>query len=170
MNTIATQTFKTPFGELLMGVFKGRLCLCDWRRRKMRARIDRRVTRELHASYEEGENTLFDLVRNQLEEYFRRERTRFEVPLLMVGTDFQKRIWNALLQIPHGETRGYAQLARQAGSPAAIRAVGCANGANALSILVPCHRVIGTDGALVGYAGGMRVKQQLLHLERDLFF
>ena len=165
MNSIAIQAFETPFGELLLGVHRDRLCLCDWRFRKMRERIDARIQQGLEAGYEERDDPLFAQVRRQLDEYFRRGRTSFDVPLSFVGTDFQKRVWNGLLQIPYGETRSYAELAQQAGSPGSVRAVGTANGANALSIVVPCHRVIGADGRLAGYAGGTRVKKRLLELE-----
>ena len=107
----------------------------------------------------------------ELGEYFAGERTSFSVPLDMVGTDFQKAVWNALLTIPFGETRSYGEIARQVGRPTAFRAVGAANGQNPLSIIAPCHRVIGSDGSLTGFGGGLPAKQYLLGLEghRDLF-
>lgn len=101
----------------------------------------------------------------QLREYFSGKRTSFSVPLEMQGTDFQKSVWRALLQIPFGETRSYGELAKQLGKPAASRAVGAANGRNPVSILVPCHRVIGASGKLTGFAGGLEAKQVLLRLE-----
>ena len=166
MNTIAVQTFETPFGELLIGACQDRLCLCDWRFRKMRERIDQRIRQGLKAAYEERDDPLLSEARRQLDEYFRGERKNFDLPLSFVGTDFQQRVWNALLQIPCGETRSYAELAQQANAPASVRAVGTANGANALSIVAPCHRVIGSDGRLAGYAGGTAVKRKLLELEK----
>lgn len=102
----------------------------------------------------------------QLGEYFARERTAFDLPLDPQGTDFQRDVWRALEAIPFGETRSYAQIARMVGRPTAFRAVGAANGRNPLSIVVPCHRVIGTGGALTGFAGGLEGKQFLLALER----
>ena len=102
----------------------------------------------------------------QLEEYFAGERTTFDVPLDLGGTDFQRRVWACLQQIPYGETATYGELARELGSPGAARAVGLANGRNPVSILVPCHRVVGSSGKLVGYAGGLNRKQLLLELER----
>jgi len=107
----------------------------------------------------------------ELGEYFAGERTSFSVPLDMVGTDFQKAVWTALLTIPFGETRSYGEIARQVGRPTAFRAVGAANGQNPLSIIAPCHRVIGSDGSLTGFGGGLPAKQYLLGLEghRDLF-
>ncbi len=101
----------------------------------------------------------------QLNEYFSGERTRFSLPLDFVGTDFQKKVWQALLDIPFGETRSYAQIARQIGHPAAVRAVGAANGKNPISIIAACHRVIGANGKLTGFAGGLEVKALLLRLE-----
>lgn len=101
----------------------------------------------------------------QLADYFAGRRTQFTVPLDFHGTDFQKSVWNALLQIPFGETRSYADIARKIGRPSAVRAVGAANGRNPISIIAPCHRVIGSSGALTGFAGGLPAKQLLLALE-----
>ncbi|KRB86642.1 cysteine methyltransferase [Sphingomonas sp. Root710] len=101
----------------------------------------------------------------QLAEYFARTRTRFDIPLDFQGTDFQKSVWRALLAIPFGETRNYAAIAREVGRPAAVRAVGAANGRNPISIVAPCHRVIGSSGALTGFAGGLKAKEFLLRLE-----
>lgn len=102
----------------------------------------------------------------QLNEYFAGKRTSFDLPLDFCGTDFQKKVWQALLAIPFGETRTYAQIALQVGSPKAVRAVGAANGRNPLSIVAPCHRVIGSNGELTGFAGGLAAKQFLLEKER----
>jgi methylated-DNA-[protein]-cysteine S-methyltransferase len=101
----------------------------------------------------------------QLKEYFAGKRQEFSLPLDMNGTPFQKSVWEALLAIPFGETRSYGQLARQLGRPSAMRAVGAANGRNPLSIVVPCHRVIGSSGKLIGFAGGLETKAQLLKME-----
>jgi methylated-DNA-[protein]-cysteine S-methyltransferase len=105
-------------------------------------------------------------VRAQLEEYFRGERRSFDVPLALRGTPFQLRVWAELQRIPYGTTISYGELARRLGNPNLSRAVGAANGANPISIIVPCHRVIGADGSLVGYGGGMPAKRGLLALER----
>ncbi|MFM7203126.1 MAG: methylated-DNA--[protein]-cysteine S-methyltransferase [Myxococcota bacterium] len=104
-------------------------------------------------------------VHEQLDAYFRGERRRFEVPLAPVGTPFQRRVWALLQEIPYGETWSYLELARRLGDVKAIRAVGTANGANPIGILIPCHRVIGSDGTLTGYAGGLERKRALLELE-----
>lgn len=101
----------------------------------------------------------------QLAEYFEGKRKVFDIPLEFTGTDFQKNVWNALLQIPYGQTRTYQQIASQLGNPKAVRAVGLANGKNPISIIAPCHRVIGASGKLVGYGGGLHNKAFLLELE-----
>jgi methylated-DNA-[protein]-cysteine S-methyltransferase len=103
----------------------------------------------------------------QLMAYFAGKLREFRLPLEMKGTDFQLRVWNLLLQIPYGETRNYGDLARALGAPAAVRAVGGANGANPVAIVVPCHRVIGANGTLTGYGGGLPLKRRLLDLERS---
>jgi len=110
-------------------------------------------------------NSQIDKVYKQLREYFKRERREFELPLDIIGTDFQKRVWNELLKIPYGKTITYNQLAINLGDKKVIRAAAAANGANPLPIVIPCHRVIGSDGNLVGYGGGLDVKQKLLELE-----
>jgi methylated-DNA-[protein]-cysteine S-methyltransferase len=103
----------------------------------------------------------------QLNEYFHGARKSFSLQLQLIGTNFQLNVWQALLAIPFGETRSYGQLARQLGNPNAMRAVGAANGRNPIPIVVPCHRVIGASGDLVGFGGGLKMKAQLLELERD---
>jgi methylated-DNA-[protein]-cysteine S-methyltransferase len=107
----------------------------------------------------------FEDVAEQLEEYFARKRTTFTVPIAPAGTPFQQRVWNELTAIPYGETRSYGQLAAAIGNKSAMRAVGAANGRNPISIIVPCHRVIGSNGTLVGYGGGLERKRFLLDLE-----
>ena len=107
----------------------------------------------------------FEDIRTQLEEYFAGERTAFEVPLRLEGTEFQLRVWDALCRIPYGETISYGELARRVGNPKASRAVGLANGRNPVAIIVPCHRVIAADGTLGGYGGGLDRKSVLLDLE-----
>ncbi|MFB3814340.1 MAG: methylated-DNA--[protein]-cysteine S-methyltransferase [Terriglobales bacterium] len=108
--------------------------------------------------------------REQLEEYFAARRTEFTLPLDLRGTEFQQTCWRALLRIPYGETRSYAELARAIGRPHAARAVGMANHDNPIAIIVPCHRVVGTNGKLTGYGGGLETKRKLLDLERGTLF
>lgn len=105
--------------------------------------------------------------KEQLDEYFAGERRQFDLPLELCGTPFQKQVWNSLLTIPFGQTRTYGQLADQIGNPKAVRAVGAANGKNPISIIVPCHRVIGASGKLTGFAGGLDAKKMLLQLEAN---
>jgi methylated-DNA-[protein]-cysteine S-methyltransferase len=167
MSKIIIQNFKIPIGELILGSFDNRLCLCDWRYRKMRTEIDNRIQKGLNACYLEGESDIIEITKQQLTEYFALERKTFDIPLLMVGTDFQQQVWNELLKIPFGKTASYFGLSQKLGNKLAIRAVAAANGANAVSIIVPCHRIIGSDGKLVGYAGGLAAKKKLLELERS---
>jgi methylated-DNA-[protein]-cysteine S-methyltransferase len=107
----------------------------------------------------------FAEVIRQLQAYFRGDLKEFDLPLAMEGTEFQLRVWNALRAIPYGETISYAQLAERIGNPKAVRAVGLANGSNPIPIIVPCHRVIGSDGSLTGFGGGLSTKKKLLELE-----
>ncbi len=165
MNKIYLQYFKTPVGELILGDFHEKLCLCDWRYRRMRQTIDKRILGGLDASFEEGETIVTEMAQHQLNEYFSADRIIFDVPLLMVGSSFQKTVWNELLKIPYGKTESYLGLSRKIGNEKAIRSVAAANGANAISIMVPCHRIIGSDGKLTGYGGGLQAKRKLLQLE-----
>ncbi len=126
-----------------------------------------RVSFQPDAASQTGEETpLLGQAKQQLAEYFAGQRQAFDLPLRMQGTPFQQKVWAALREIPYGETRSYGQIAAQVGNPKAGRAVGMANNRNPISIIVPCHRVIGANGSLTGYAGGLSVKQELLALER----
>jgi methylated-DNA-[protein]-cysteine S-methyltransferase len=118
-----------------------------------------------HIVGEDARHPVLLATERQLAEYFAGRRPAFDLPLDFAGTEFQKKVWAALLTIPLGETRTYAQIARQIGRPAAVRAVGAANGKNPISIVAPCHRVIGSDGKLTGFAGGLDAKAFLLRLE-----
>ncbi|BAO56477.1 methylated-DNA--[protein]-cysteine S-methyltransferase [Nonlabens marinus] len=165
MSNIITASYTSPVGELLIGVYNNQLCLCDWVYRKQRPTIDNRVQKFCGAIYKEGTHDVITSTVQQLDAYFKGELKQFDVPLLCCGTDFQKSIWQDLQDIPYGETMSYASLSRKRNNPKSIRAVAAANGANAISILIPCHRIIGSDGSLTGYAGGLRAKEALLQLE-----
>lgn len=163
---IQISAYKSPYGELLLGAFEGRLCLCDWKYRKQRSAIDRRLQEKLNASFtDDNDSEVIIHTKNQLKEYFKGDRKNFDIPLLMVGTNFQKMIWEALQKISYGKTSSYQELSKKLNNPLAIRAIAAANGANAISIIIPCHRVIGSDGNLTGYAGGLPAKEKLLQLE-----
>ena len=148
----------SPVGELTLVARGDALAAVLWQ--------DDKPTRvplgELH---EDGTHPVLLQTQQQLREYFAGTRQQFELPLDFAGTDFQKQVWQALLTIPFGQTRSYGEIAQQIGRPAAVRAVGAANGRNPVSIIAPCHRVIGASGALTGFAGGLEAKQTLLALE-----
>ena len=114
----------------------------------------------------EAKTPLIEKCAAQLDEYFKGNRFEFDIPLSLYGTDFQKSVWNALSEIPYGETRSYKDIAVKIGNPKACRAVGMANNRNRIMIIIPCHRVIGSNGSLVGYGGGLDVKSQLLAFEK----
>lgn len=164
---IHTQRYHSPCGELLLGSFDGKLCLCDWAVNKPRNTVDTRLRQVLKAAYKEETSDILQETRKQLDEYFNGQRRIFDIPLLFIGTDFQKKVWHKLLEIPYGATLSYGELARQLGMPQAVRAVANANGTNALSIFAPCHRIVGSNRSLTGYAGGLEAKKKLLDLERD---
>jgi len=169
MNKISIQTYNSPIGELLLGSYEGKLCLADWKYRRMRTSIDKRIQKGLKAEYVEESSEVIEKTIKEMKEYFAGERKVFDIPLLMVGTDFQKSVWEGLIQVPYGTTASYLELSRNIGNEKAVRAVATANGANSISIMIPCHRIIGSNGDLVGYAGGLPVKKQLLDLENNLF-
>jgi len=169
MNKINIQYFKHPYAEFILGSYDGKLCLCDFRYRKMRESVDNRIQRGLNALFVERNDATLARTKAQLEEYFLGKRSVFDIPLLLVGTDFQKSVWDALEKVKYGETATYLNLALSMGNESAVRAVGNANGANGLAIIIPCHRIIGSKGELVGYGGGLSLKKRLLELEQNLF-
>ena len=169
MNTINIQYYKTPVGEMILGSYDNKLCMADWRYRKRKESIDRRVQKGLNATFVEEESSVLKLAKEELEAYFKGLRTTFDIPLLLVGTEFQKNVWQGLLQIPFGTTASYKELAQNIDKEKAVRAVASAVSANAISIFIPCHRVIGSDGSLTGYAGGLKAKKRLLEIENNLF-
>ena len=169
MNKISIQYYKSPIGELLLGSYDNKLCIADYRYRKMRTTVDSRIQKGLKAEYVEESSEVITQTINELEEYFNLERKAFSIPLLLVGTEFQKSVWRGLIDTPFGTTASYLELSKRIGNEKAVRAVASANGANSIAILVPCHRIIGSNGDLVGYAGGLDVKRKLLEIENNLF-
>ncbi len=135
---------------------------------KKRTAVDNRIKTLLNAEYVEGESAVIEETKAQLIDYFEGKRENFTIPLELAGSEFQKQVWEALIQIPYGQTKSYLELSNDMENPKAIRAVASANGANAISILVPCHRIIGSNGDLTGYAGGINTKKKLLELEGAL--
>lgn len=148
---------ESPIGDLLVAGDDGVLKLVSFPRGSM--------AREPDEGWERNDSE-FDEVRRELGEYFEGKRESFDVPLEADGTDFQRDVLGALQQIPYGETRTYGEIAEHLGKPKASRAVGAANGRNPIPILIPCHRVIGSDGSLTGFGGGIDTKEFLLSLER----
>lgn len=142
--------------------------MCDSVTARHHERVRRRLSRLLDVEFTDGTSAVIETAEIQLDEYFAGERREFDVPLMFAGTEFQKAVWNELMLIPPGRTTTYGELARRIGRPAAVRAIANAVGSNALSVLVPCHRVLGADGTLTGYAGGLPAKRHLLNLENAL--
>jgi AraC family transcriptional regulator of adaptative response/methylated-DNA-[protein]-cysteine methyltransferase len=157
--------FKTELGNMMGAATDEGVCLFDFEYRRSMSTIQKRIQDGLQMEFEEGEHSHLDALEKQMKEYFIGERKEFDVPLQMVGTDFQKKVWNGLMQIPYGETRSYKNQSVFLGDVKAIRAVATANGQNGIAIIVPCHRVIGDNGSLVGYGGGLPKKKWLLEHE-----
>jgi AraC family transcriptional regulator of adaptative response/methylated-DNA-[protein]-cysteine methyltransferase len=155
----------TPLGELIAGATDDGLCLAEFSERRGLERQQETLRRRLDAVLTPGSHPLLAQLDDQLRAYFSGQLQRFRLPLQLPGTDFQREVWQALQQIPYGETTSYAALARDIGRPSAVRAVARANGDNRVAILVPCHRVLGSDGSLTGYGGGLWRKQRLLEIE-----
>lgn len=169
MNQINIKYYKTKYGEFIIGSFNNKLCMLDWRYRKMRNSIDTRILKSLNAKFIEKDTPIIEETINQIDEYSNLERKKFDIPLLMLGTPFQQSVWEALVKVPYGTTSTYLQLSKDINNEKAVRAVANANAENAISIIIPCHRIIGTNGELTGYAGGLGVKKKLLELEQNLF-
>ena len=157
MEPIRYRTMDSPVGTLTLAGSAGRL---------RHLRMVDQTYEPSRAGWEPDDTAFADAV-TQLEEYFTGTRTDFDLELDLVGTAFQRRVWAALLTIPYGETRSYGQIAKQLEAPGAFRAVGLANGHNPIGIIVPCHRVIGANGSLTGYGGGLDRKRALLEMEKQ---
>jgi methylated-DNA-[protein]-cysteine S-methyltransferase len=153
---IITTTIASPIGSLTLTASEGELTGVV---------MDGQCHAPAPAPDQQRDDDWFDGITGQFEDYFAGRLTRFDVPLRLVGTEFQRRVWSELQRIPYGETISYGELARRIDNPAAVRAVGLANGRNPIAIIVPCHRVIGADGSLTGYGGGLSRKAWLLDLE-----
>lgn len=163
---IDLKRIETPLGTMYACAVEEGICLLEFTDRKMLETEFKTISKLLNATIVQGYNKHFEILEKQLSEYFEGKRKEFTVPLYMIGTEFQKLVWNALQQIPIGTTKSYKEQAIITGNPEAIRAVANANGMNRISILIPCHRVIGSDGQLTGYGGGLWRKQHLIELEQ----
>lgn len=157
--TLAFRNMPSPVGTLTVVASDRGITAILWEN-------DRPGRVKLGAMREAADHAVLDEAERQIHAYFAGTLTAFDLPLDFRGTDFQKSVWAALLTIPFGETRSYGEIARQIGRPSASRAVGAANGRNPISIVAPCHRVIGANGALTGFAGGLAAKELLLGIER----
>ena len=157
----------TPLGPMFAGACAKGICLLEFNDRRMLDHQIKVLSKRLEAEFVPGDHDHFATLKHQLNQYFEGERTKFTVPLFVPGTKFQQQVWQGLQDIPYGETRSYQAQAKAIGNPKAVRAVARVNGENRIGILIPCHRVIGKDGKLVGYGGGLWRKQYLLNLERS---
>ena len=162
---VCIQYYDSPCGQIVLASVGEELCLCDWNGKPCAERNKRRLVRLLNAELKEEPSAVLLRTKAQLDEYFAGGRRTFDIPLHPVGTDFQKRVWNALLEIPYGETRTYKDIALRVDNLKGVRAVAQAIGANGIGIIIPCHRVIGSDHTLTGFAGGLEAKRILLELE-----
>ncbi len=162
VNRVSYTWFDSPIGPLLLAGSVAGLKLVSFAEGSRARAVD--------PDWREEASSFINAV-EQLRSYFAGKRTAFDLPLVVEGTEFQRKVWTALRTIPYGETISYKELAERVGSPKAVRAVGSANGANPIPIIIPCHRVIGNDGSLTGFGGGLPLKRKLLRLEsRQLTF
>jgi len=156
---------KTPIGEMVFGSSEKGLCLLDFKYRKSFPRILKRIKENFVEEITYDTSTYIELAEMELFQYLQGELKVFTVPLDLRGTTFQIQVWEALLRIKYGKTVSYLDIAKTIGRPEAVRAVANANGQNAIAVIIPCHRVIGSDGSLTGYGGGIAIKKRLLRLE-----
>lgn len=165
---LTSQEISTPLGSMLAVATEDKLCLLEFHDRKNFDRQIAKLIQSLKAKIEPGDNDVLAQLQIQMDEYFAKTRQCFSIPLLMTGTAFQQSAWQTLLQIAYGDTVCYQQQATTLNRPKAVRAVANANGCNKVSIVIPCHRVIGKNGSLTGYAGKIWRKQFLLDLEQGV--
>jgi AraC family transcriptional regulator, regulatory protein of adaptative response / methylated-DNA-[protein]-cysteine methyltransferase len=164
---ISINRIDTPLGQMVACATEDAVCLLEFVDRQMIERQMERVDRYVGGVVVPRENDILRKLSRELNAYFEGRLTSFETPLDMRGTPFQERVWRELLTVPYGMTRSYGELAKGLGSPQSVRAVARANGDNRIAILIPCHRIIGADGKLTGYGGGLWRKERLLDLEKQ---
>ena len=163
---ICIQYYNSPRGELVLASMGDELCLCDWNGMPCAERNLRRIGRYVNKDFRKETSPVIEQTKRQLDDYFAGNRKEFDIQLHTFGTDFQNLVWKALLDIPYGKTRTYMEIAKSIGNAKGVRAVAQAIGANSIDIIVPCHRVIGSNHSLTGFAGGLDKKRFLLELER----
>ncbi|NRA59628.1 MAG: methylated-DNA--[protein]-cysteine S-methyltransferase [Psychrobium sp.] len=168
MPSIDIQFFKTPYADLIIGSYQNKLCLLDYRYRKMRDSLDQKLQQRLNATFVLQDNALLRRTRLQIEQYLMSQRQTFDLPLLMVANDFDKKVWQALIQVPYGTTSTYSNLAAQLNCDN-IPKIASANSNNTLALIVPCHRILSDRGELIAYGGGLGLKLKLINLEQSLF-
>lgn len=163
---ICIQYYNSPCGELVLASIGNELCLCDWNRMPCAERNIRRIGRYMNVDFRVESSPVVEQTKRQLDDYFAGHRKTFDIPLHPFGTDFQLLVWRALVDIPYGETMTYMEIATKIGNAKGVRAVAQAIGANGIDILIPCHRVIGSNHSMTGYTGGLDKKKFLIELER----
>ena len=166
--TLYHTQINTPLGEMEAIASAKGVCLLEFASRKELDKEKKALETHFDSKLVNGNNAHLDLLSKELAAYFNGELLEFTVPIVLNGTAFQKKVWQALLEVPYGETRTYMEQTKIIGDQKAIRAVATANGKNQIAIVVPCHRIIGSDGSLTGYAGGIENKRALLNLERKI--
>lgn len=167
-NHIAVSTYQSPLGLMFLGATENGICLVEFHDRIHLEKTLLKLAESLNAQFVEQENQHLSQLKDELALYFDKKLQKFKVPLVFTGTDFQQKVFQSLLQIPYGNTSTYKKQAIFLGDEKAIRAVATANGLNKIAIVLPCHRIIGSDGSMVGYAGGIHRKEALLQLEGAL--
>jgi len=167
-NQIAVTTYQSPLGLMFLGATENGICLAEFHDRIHLEKTLLKLAEGLNAQFIEEENPHLNQLKEQLTLYFDKKLHEFTVPLILTGTDFQQKVFQSLIKIPYGSTSTYKNQAIVLGDVKSIRAVATANGLNKIAVVIPCHRIIGSDGSMVGYAGGIHRKEALLQLEGAL--
>ena len=165
---ICIQYYNSPCGELVLASIGNELCLCDWNRMPCAERNMRRIGRYMNVDFRVESSPVIEQTKMQLDEYFAGSRTEFDIPLHPFGTDFQQLVWKALPEIPYGETRSYMEIATKVGNAKGVRAVAQVIGANGICVIIPCHRVVGSNHSLTGFTGGLDKKKFLIEMESSV--
>lgn len=168
--TVGLRTIDTPLGAMVACADESGICMLEFADKAALQKELNEISNRFKANIIADDSPVFELLQQELSDYFEGKIKEFTVPISPVGTDFQREVWNILRSIPYGTTKSYQEQANILGHPKAVRAVANANGLNRISIIIPCHRVIGANGKLTGYAGGIWRKEKLLQLEKSVLF